>query len=122
MEVDGVAEAGSETSKKLRLALSDIVDTLDLFGDLTEELSKGRECKEVQVQDVCRTCIEKIKAIRSGLRSVFPNHAAVGAGASYDTSNTTLDSYLENAQADASLEKLKLCRSLLESMRNAIDG
>lgn len=36
----------------------------------------------------------------------------------FDTASTKLDSYLETASADLSLEKLKLCRRHLQNMVN----
>ena len=36
----------------------------------------------------------------------------------FDTASTKLDSYLETASGDLSLEKLKLCRRHLQNMVN----
>ena len=39
----------------------DVVEMLALLGDLTEELSKGKDCSERRVEATSATCVAKVK-------------------------------------------------------------
>ena len=85
---------------------------LALFADLTEELSKGKECSEAAVRGASADCVSKIKSIRSALRVAVPECATSAAQAFVPK----LDAYLETSQATASPETLRLCKRHLEAM------
>ena len=49
----------------------DVVALLELFAQLTEELSKGKDCGEREVQEACEKCVEKIKVSVQATRTRF---------------------------------------------------
>ena len=48
-----------------------MVALLELFAQLTEELSKGKDCGEREVQEACEKCVEKIKVSVQATRTRF---------------------------------------------------
>jgi hypothetical protein len=121
MEVDQ-----KEVPDKLQASLSDVVDMVGLFGDLTSELSKGGQCDGQVVEDACKECVQKIKDVRSTLREVVPSTTTSSSRfmmsniTSYNTEDTKMDSYLEDAQASVALAELKLCKAHLERMKKTL--
>jgi len=75
----GEGEAADPASEKIQASLTNVVELLDLFAELTEELSRGKHCRERVVQEASWSSVEKIKALRSRLRSVIPSHMGAGA-------------------------------------------
>ena len=73
-------DATGSTSDKLQTSLSDVVDIVGLFADLTSELAKGKKCDGEAVEEACKNCVQKIKDMRSALRDVVPNHMSSNTG------------------------------------------
>jgi len=129
MEVDQKevpAQIRDSTPDKLQASLSDVVDMVGLFGDLTGELAKGRQCNGQLIQDACKECVQKVKDVRSTLKEVVPQNTTSNSRfmtsniTSYNTEDTKMDSYLEDAQAMVAIDELKLCKSHLEKMKKIL--
>ena len=81
MDIDATGKEGlGSTSDKLQTSLSDVVDIVGLFADLTSELAKGKKCDGQAVEEACKNCVQKIKDMRSALRDVVPNHMSSNTG------------------------------------------
>uniref|UniRef100_A0A7S2YYR6 Uncharacterized protein n=1 Tax=Chloropicon laureae TaxID=464258 RepID=A0A7S2YYR6_9CHLO len=125
----GEGEAADPASEKIQASLTNVVELLDLFAELTEELSRGKHCRERVVQEASWSSVEKIKALRSRLRSVIPSHMGAGAAGpnagpggvgKYGNVDARMDSYVEQAEATLALDKLRLLRTHIEKIAHCL--